>query len=88
VKLLHVRLVLIAMLLASGCAREEEIVLSGPTMGTTYTAKIAAVPADVTAARLRQIIDDVLAAVDHQMSGYRPDSELSRFNASASTEWF
>lgn len=76
------------MLLLSGCAQEPQIVLSGPTMGTTYTVKIVAAPPDVTAARVRATIDDVLATVDRQMSGYRTDSEVSRFNASVSTEWF
>lgn len=79
---------LLMPLLMSGCAREAEIVLSGPTMGTTYTVKAVAAPPDVTAAHLRETIDNVLATVDRQMSGYRPDSELSRFNASRSTDWF
>ena len=85
---LPVVLILLTSILLSSCAREPEIVLSGPTMGTTYTVKVVAAPPAVTAARLRQTIDDVLATIDRQMSGYRPDSEVSRFNASSSTQWF
>jgi thiamine biosynthesis lipoprotein len=56
-------------------------------MGTTYTVKVAAPPAALDSARLRATIDDVLAQVDRSMSGYRADSEVARFNASAATQW-
>jgi thiamine biosynthesis lipoprotein len=79
---------LCCVLLATACEQEpQELVLSGPTMGTTYTVKVAAAPASVDAARLRVTIDDVLAQIDRSMSGYRADSEVARFNASASTQW-
>lgn len=76
-------------LLAAACERAPpELVLSGPTMGTTYTVKVVAPPASVDSARLRAIVDDVLAQIDRSMSGYRSDSEVARFNASASTDWY
>lgn len=76
-------------LLATACERAPaELVLSGPTMGTTYTVKVVAPPASVDSARLRETIDDVLAQIDRSMSGYRSDSEVARFNASASTDWY
>jgi thiamine biosynthesis lipoprotein len=82
-------LALICALLAAACARApEELALSGPTMGTTYTVKVTAPPASLDAARLRQAIEDVLAQIDRSMSGYRSDSEIARFNASASTQWY
>jgi thiamine biosynthesis lipoprotein len=76
-------------LLAAGCDRSAppEIVLSGPTMGTTYTVKVASAPARVDPATVRATIDDVLEHVDRSMSGYRVDSEVARFNASTSTDW-
>jgi thiamine biosynthesis lipoprotein len=75
-------------LLAVACERAPpELILSGPTMGTTYTVKVAAAPASVDAARVRVAIDEVLAQADRSMSGYRSDSEVARFNASASTDW-
>ncbi len=82
-------LALFCALLAAACARSpQELALSGPTMGTTYTVKVAAPPASVDGARLRETIDDVLAQIDRSMSGYRGDSEVARFNASASTQWY
>lgn len=57
-------------------------------MGTTYTVRIAAPPAHLTQYRIRTVIEEELRAVDISMSTYRPDSEISRFNATSSTEWF
>jgi thiamine biosynthesis lipoprotein len=75
-------------LLAAACNRSApELVLSGPTMGTTYTVRVAAPPPAVDPATVRVAIDDVLAHIDRSMSGYRADSEVARFNASASTQW-
>src|ERR1041384_4832245 len=76
-------------LLVAACAPSpQELELSGPTMGTTYTVKVAAAPASLDSARLRATIDDVLAQIDRSMSGYRTDSEVARFNVSASTQWY
>lgn len=80
---------LFCTLLLAACTRSpQELELSGPTMGTTYTVKVAAPPASLDSARLRATIDDVLAQIDRSMSGYRSDSEVARFNASASTQWY
>lgn len=38
--------------------------------------------------RLRAIVESVVASVDGAMSPYRNDTEIARFNASASTAWF
>ncbi|HEY7640608.1 MAG TPA: FAD:protein FMN transferase [Steroidobacteraceae bacterium] len=76
-------------LLAAACGRSPpELVLSGPTMGTTYTVRIAGSPASADATRVRVAIDDVLARIDRSMSGYRADSEVARFNASAAMQWY
>ena len=81
-------LALLCALLTAACGRSsEEIVLSGPTMGTTYTVKVVAPPASVDGARIREAIDEGLAQIDRSMSGYRADSEVTRFNASTSTQW-
>jgi len=53
----------------------------GETMGTSYVVKLAR--AVLSPARLERLAADVHAAldgVDHRMSLYRPDSELSRLN--------
>jgi len=56
-------------------------VLSGPTMGTTFTVVLAGESFDAAAlAPLQAAIDAELAAVNAEMSTYLEDSELSRFN--------
>ncbi len=72
-----------------GCARApQELAISGPAQGTTYSIKVASAPDDVDAHALRVATDQVLDRIDRSMSGYRDDSEISRFNASTSTDWF
>lgn len=75
--------------LMGACARApQELAISGPAQGTTYSIKVASAPADVDAHALRVATDQVLNRVDLSMSTYRNDSEISRFNASTSTDWF
>lgn len=66
----------------------EEYALSGATMGTAYSVKLVAPPADLDRGRLHDDVDAALAAVERSMSTYLPDSELSRFNATRDTGWF
>jgi thiamine biosynthesis lipoprotein len=77
-----------ATLAAAGCTRTEERAagfrFGGPTMGTTYTATVAAKalsPAGRAAAR--EAVRLALDAVELRMSTYRPESELSRLNRHA-----
>lgn len=75
------------LLALAGCqGGPAELVLSGPTMGSTYTVRIAGGAG--AEAELRPLVESVLAEVDAALSSYRPDSELARFNASDSGEWF
>ena len=65
------------------------VVLTGPTMGTTWSVTLDARGrgrGDLGAARAA--IDERLANVNRLMSTWDPDSELSRFNRHASTEPF
>jgi FAD:protein FMN transferase len=79
---------LLISLLLIGCARQpRELILSGPTMGTTYNIKVVGTPEKVDAEAVRRTIDDVLAMIDIEMSIYRTDSHISRFNAARSIEW-
>jgi FAD:protein FMN transferase len=55
-------------------------VIYGETMGTTYTVKVPT----VYARGLRVEVDGILEEVNASMSTYRPDSELSKFNAAGS----
>lgn len=79
----------VVVLASAGCQRApQELAISGPTMGTTYSIKVASAPDNVDAHALRVATDEVLARIDLGMSGYREDSEISRFNASPSTDWY
>ncbi|MDR0805604.1 MAG: FAD:protein FMN transferase [Enterobacteriaceae bacterium] len=74
-------LVFISMLLISAC-QPKQMVINGQTMGTYYSIKYI-VPSDAPSkAALQKQIDVLLEQVNNQMSTYRPDSELSRFNQS------
>lgn len=57
-------------------------------MGTSWSIRMNALPEGLTAAELQSEIDARLERVNDQMSTWRPDSELSRFNRSEQTDWF
>ncbi|HEV7609731.1 MAG TPA: FAD:protein FMN transferase [Steroidobacteraceae bacterium] len=82
-------LVAVAGLALAGCAAQpalRETLLSGETMGSAWTAKIAGnLPAPVEA--LRAGAQERFDAVNQALSTYRADSDLSRFNDDASGEW-
>ena len=80
--------VLLMLALSVGCGeRNRSVTLHGSTMGTTYSVVLPSPPADRELSALQQRIDALLDEVNGLMSTYRPDSELSRFNASRSTDW-
>ncbi len=60
----------------------------GTTMGTTYSIKAVTKGDQQTLDVLGEQIEEQLKIVNHQMSTYLDDSELSLFNASESTDWF
>ena len=65
----------------------EPLVISGPTMGTTYHVKlVGATAADELS--IRAEIEAVLRDVDERLSTYRQDSEVSRFNRAPAGNWF
>lgn len=73
-----------------GCSEEDDdrlLSFSGETMGTTYSVKLVDVPLGVAVSALPEEIASVLEAVNQQMSTYRPDSELSGFNAAGAETW-
>ncbi|OPZ22986.1 MAG: Thiamine biosynthesis lipoprotein ApbE precursor [candidate division BRC1 bacterium ADurb.BinA364] len=85
-------LVAIGLWTRSQSAAAEPIALSGFTMGTQYSIKIVLDSAEEggaeTEASLAQGVESLLERVNAQMSTYREDSELSRFNAHRSLEPF
>ncbi|MBY0398664.1 FAD:protein FMN transferase [Myxococcota bacterium] len=70
-------------------AAVDELVLSGETMGTTWEVRIAGEGLDESLrARAQDVIENRLAEIDLWFSTWRPDSEVSRFNAHRSQEPF
>ena len=59
-----------------------------PFMGTTFTVHLAGPENEAASRELRSDIERELEGVNAQMSTYIPDSELSRFNAQETTDWF
>lgn len=87
-------LVFMMLLCASliGCDRASkprQIVLCGETMGTTYTVKIVE-DADAAPAgdEIGAEIEETLKRINGRMSTYDAASELSRWNAWRSSDWF
>ena len=76
----------ILMVVLTGCD-EPFMAISGSTMGTTFQVKIARDEGALDARVLAREIDARLDEVNRQMSTYRKDSEISRFNRSRSTNW-
>jgi thiamine biosynthesis lipoprotein len=72
----------------AGCGSPAPLALRGATMGTTYEIKLAANPRAIDPSALQADIDALLEAVNDQMSTYRSDSEICRFNRTAADEWF
>ena len=72
----------------TGCSPgPRDAALHGRTMGTTYSIRIARPP--LTRQELRALqadVDAVLDELNRQMSAWRPDSEISRFNRAGVNE--
>ena len=66
---------------------EELVSFGGPTMGTSYSIKLADLGSEHDAVSLAQEIAGILETVDQRMSTYLPTSELSRFNAADAGSW-
>lgn len=79
---------LLVALVACGRAAPRLTLLEGAAMGTTFCVQVVDLPAALDARALRARVDEVLAGIDRTMSTWDPASELSRFNASDSLDWF
>lgn len=62
------------------CNAQDEQLIQGRTMGTTYHVKVVT-DNDTGIAGLKERIDARLAAINDSMSTYQKDSEISRFNS-------
>jgi FAD:protein FMN transferase len=85
---LPARLLLAALLAAPAIAAPPTAtVLTGRTMGTTYRLKYWGA-GEAPTQEMQRAVDRLLTDIDRQMSTYRDDSELSRFNRAPAGEWF
>ncbi|MBK1702218.1 FAD:protein FMN transferase ApbE [Thiococcus pfennigii] len=82
-------LMLVAALGLAGCGDPLDPLLevTGPTMGTFYSVKVARPPAELRTETLRETVTAVLDQVIAEISTYDPTSELSRLNADPTTDW-
>ncbi|MDP6930258.1 MAG: FAD:protein FMN transferase [Planctomycetota bacterium] len=82
----HVTLLTVLAVSFPGCKAPAEVlvVVSGRTMGTTYTVKCVG----IGSADLGAIVEKELEAVNANFSTYDPQSEISRFNAHQLAEPF
>ncbi|WP_339502747.1 FAD:protein FMN transferase [Pseudomonas silesiensis] len=66
----------------SGCGNSDSMEsFSGPTMGSTYSITYLRQTGLPAPAEVRVEVERILAEVDRQMSTYRSDSAIERFNA-------
>ena len=64
-----------------------ELHMSGRTMGTTYNVKYRPTENAPTLKAMQTEVDALLTEINHTMSTYDPESELSRFNRLRTTDW-
>jgi thiamine biosynthesis lipoprotein len=75
------------MVMACSEPEEQEVHITGPTMGTSYNVKLVALNG-VDKQKLKQEIDQLLIDINQLMSTYINDSQLSKFNQWQSIEAF
>ncbi len=80
-------LLLFALLISLGACSREAPVLTGATMGTTYSVIVPHLKRG-DRDELKAAIDSELLQINSDMSTYQDDSAISRFNLSTSTDWF
>jgi len=80
-------LLVVILLYGAIPTRADMLKLNGTTMGSYYAITIDGA-SESNAAEIQTEIEAVLADVNRQMSTWDPESEISRFNQSESTDWF
>ena len=74
--------------LLASCQQPQQIhLISGETMGTTWSVKLVELPSGVALTSVREDIELLLESINRQMSTYRPDSDISRFNQAEAGSW-
>lgn len=78
------------VLMIGGCRQQQSddrLLLSGETMGTTWSVVLRPAPA-VNAVELKQQLQELLNHINALMSTYDQTSEVSRFNRQTTSDWF
>jgi FAD:protein FMN transferase len=76
------------MVVLIGCQQPQQIhLITGATMGTTWSVKLVDLPSGVSLAQLRADIELLLDSINRQMSTYQPESDISRFNQAEAGTW-
>ncbi|MEO0443184.1 MAG: FAD:protein FMN transferase [Pseudomonadota bacterium] len=79
-----------ALLLLSACdslSRSGPLVISGNTMGTTYTVKVVGAKGDIVQSVLQQQVEQLLMDINQRMSTYIDSAEIMQFNRLAVDKW-
>ncbi len=80
-------LFLLFPLLLTACQNDGETTLSGSIQGTTYHLKMVTRGIQVTPEELKADVEAIFSLIDAQLSNWREDSEISRFNRQKTTDW-
>jgi thiamine biosynthesis lipoprotein len=81
-------LLLSFLLSACGTDADAPIHYSGATMGTTYNVTLVNPPENLSRVGVERGIREVLDGIDQEMSTYKADSTVSRFNRYRGDDWF
>ena len=80
--------VYIALVFLAACGgASDQVELTGNALGTQFNVKLPAGTGEHDPAKLQKSVEAVLESVDAQMSTYRTDSEVYRFNTNPSLDW-
>lgn len=82
---------LLLLTLCLGCEqgqKDKTLRISGQTMGTTWSVALLPHPDGTDEVALKQQLQKRLNQINGLMSTYDPESEISRFNRYAGSDWF
>jgi thiamine biosynthesis lipoprotein len=79
--------VVLSLFVAGRGVADELPTLAGPAMGTTYRVTLVHDLPGLSRGEVHREVEAVLARIDRAASGWRDDSEVSRFNRAAAGEW-
>lgn len=87
---MHFALLVALLVFVAGCTDDQArdpIRISGPAQGTTYSVTVMNPPPRMTREELEKATTRIIDKIDRQMSTWRDDSEISKFNAADAGRW-